>query len=186
MSAWELIREQARARPAAIALSYHGTNLSYAELDQRTTDLAAHFQGLGVVRGGIVALCLDRSPELVIALLAVLKAGGVYLPLDPAYPPERLAFMLEDSGAGIALRGTLGERCCELGRMRVLLDGTETFDRTGIWQNKSSAGRPLPGSLLFAWRWKSSGPHVIELRPDAANAKEGGPFADVRGVTTIP
>ncbi len=96
--------------------------------------------------------------------------------------PRALAF----SGSGIALTGTLGERCCELGRARVLIDGRETFDRTGIWQNKSSAGRPLPGSVLFAWRWRTPGPHEIRLEPDPANAKEGGPFIDVREMTVLP
>jgi len=90
------------------------------------------------------------------------------------------------SGSGIALVGTLGERCCELGRARVLLDGRETFDRTGIWQNKSSAGRALPDSVLFAWRWRQSGTHEIQLEPDAFNAKEGGPFIDIHEMTVLP
>ncbi|HEV2643817.1 MAG TPA: hypothetical protein VGT98_13970 [Candidatus Elarobacter sp.] len=84
------------------------------------------------------------------------------------------------TGSAVALIGTLGEHCCELGRARVFVDGRETVDRTGIWQNKSSAGRPLPGSILFAWRWPSSGAHELRFEPDAANAKEGGPFLDAR------
>jgi hypothetical protein len=90
------------------------------------------------------------------------------------------------TGSGVALLGTLGERCCELGRARVLIDGREPADRTGIWQNKSSAGRPLPGSVLFAWRWATSGPHEIRLEPDAANAKEGGPFVHLDVATIAP
>lgn len=99
---------------------------------------------------------------------------------------ERFSEALSFTGSGIALTGTLGERCCELGRARVFIDGRETFDRTGIWQNKSSSGRALPDSVLFAWRWPGSGPHVIRLESDAPNAKEGGAFIDVRGMTTIP
>ena len=99
---------------------------------------------------------------------------------------ERFNATLRFTGSGVALIGTLGERCCELGRARVFLDGRETFDRTGIWQNKSSSGRALPDSVLFAWRWPTSGRHVIRLDSDAPNAKEGGPFIDVRGMTTIP
>jgi hypothetical protein len=90
------------------------------------------------------------------------------------------------TGSGIALLGTLGERCCELGRARVLIDGHEPPDRTGIWQNKSSAGRSLPGTVLFAWRWATSGPHEIRLEPDAVNAKEGGPFVDLRAAAIVP
>jgi len=92
--------------------------------------------------------------------------------------PVRLAF----TGSALALYGTLGERCCELGHARVVLDGIETFDRTGIWQNKSSATRPLPGTLLFAWRWPSRGRHVLRLLPAAFNAKEGGSFLHVTSV----
>jgi len=57
------------------------------------------------------------------------------------------------TGSAIALIGTLGERCCEPGHARVFVDGRETVDGTGIWQNKSSSGKSLPGSVLFAWRW---------------------------------
>ena len=94
---WELIREQARARPTAIALSYHGTDLTYAELEQRSSELAAQLQDLGVAHEKIVALCLDRSPDLVIAMLAVVAARGAFVILDPAYPRSRLAFMLSDA-----------------------------------------------------------------------------------------
>ena len=90
------------------------------------------------------------------------------------------------TGSGVALLGTLGARCCELGRARVLIDGREPADRTGIWQNKSSAGRPLPGSVLFAWRWATSGPHEIRLEPDAANAKEGGRFVHLDAAMIAP
>jgi Glycosyl hydrolase family 76 len=90
------------------------------------------------------------------------------------------------TGSGIVLSGTLGARCCELGRARLLIDGRETFDATGIWQNKSSAGRPLPDSVLFAWRWRESGAHELRFEPDTPNAKEGGPFIDVRSATVVP
>jgi hypothetical protein len=92
---------------------------------------------------------------------------------------------LRFTGSGVALYGTLGERCCELGRARVLIDGRETFDRTGIWQNKSSAGRALRNTVLFAWRWRTSGPHELRFEPDAPNAKEGGAFLDVRRVAIL-
>ena len=68
----------------------------------------------------------------------------------------------------------------------MFVDGRETVDRTGIWQNKSSAGRPLPDSILFAWRWPSSGAHELRFEADAPNAKEGGPFLDVRATVVAP
>jgi hypothetical protein len=98
----------------------------------------------------------------------------------------RFSGALAFTGSGIALIGTLGERCCELGRVRVLIDGRETFDRTGVWQNKSSAGRPLPDSVLFAWRWARSGPHQLRFESDVPNAKEGGPFLDVSRTAVVP
>jgi hypothetical protein len=92
--------------------------------------------------------------------------------------PRRLSF----TGFAVALYGTLGERCCEAGHARVLVDGVETFDRTGIWQNKSSASRPLPDALLFAWRWRTFGRHLITLLPGTYDAKEGGAFLHVASV----
>jgi hypothetical protein len=90
--------------------------------------------------------------------------------------PSKMTFW----ASGIALLGTLGERCCERGRARVLIDGTETYDHTGIWQNKSMTGR-VPNSVLFAWRWPHAGLHTIAFQPGVPNPKEGGPFLDVRG-----
>lgn len=89
------------------------------------------------------------------------------------------------TGAGIAILGTLGEKCCEAGHARVLIDGRETFDRTGIWQNKSSSGESLPGSILFAWRWPRPGPHTIQFEPGVPNAKEGGSFLHVRAYLVL-
>jgi len=95
----------------------------------------------------------------------------------------RLPYTFRFTGSAIALRGTLGERCCETGRARLLIDGRAMVDETGIWQNKSSSGRPLPGTILFAWRWAASGPHELRFEADAPNAKEGGPFVHVRDAT---
>jgi hypothetical protein len=79
-------------------------------------------------------------------------------------------------GSGIALLGTLGERCCESGHAAVLIDGRPTFDATGIWQNKSSLETSIPDTVLFAWRWRSSGRHVLTFEPGTDNGKEGASF----------
>ncbi|MCU0688117.1 MAG: amino acid adenylation domain-containing protein, partial [Polyangiaceae bacterium] len=82
---------------------------SYAQLDARAELLAHALRALGVGPERCVGVCLERSPELLVALLAVLKAGGAYVPLDPAYPPERLAFLLDDSGASLVLTDARAE-----------------------------------------------------------------------------
>ena len=93
----ELVAEQARRTPDAVAVSAAGVELTYAELDARANQLAAHLRELGVGPDVVVAICAERSLETVVAVLAVLKAGGAYAPIDPDYPPERIAFMLADS-----------------------------------------------------------------------------------------
>ncbi len=77
--------------------------LTYGELDRRASQLAHHLRGLGVGPETIVGLCVERSVEMVVAILGILKAGGAYLPIDPAYPPERIAYMLADSGARVVV-----------------------------------------------------------------------------------
>ncbi|MBT0964263.1 amino acid adenylation domain-containing protein, partial [Denitromonas iodatirespirans] len=101
-----LIEAQADAHPEALALMSAEEALSYGELNERANRLAHHLIGLGVGPDTRVAVCLERSPELIISQLAVLKAGGAYVPLDPAYPNERLSYMLEDCQATVVLTHT--------------------------------------------------------------------------------
>ncbi|MDG6109855.1 non-ribosomal peptide synthetase [Dactylosporangium aurantiacum] len=98
-----LIAATVAARPAAVAVTFDGRDLTYAELDARSAALAGHLRRLGVGRGDLVAVCAERSHELVVALLAVMRAGAAYVPLDPQYPAERLAFMLADAAAPVVL-----------------------------------------------------------------------------------
>lgn len=91
------------AHPRRTALVGGGRALSYAELDAASTAVAATLVARGVVHGAVVGLSIDRSPELVIAMLGILKAGGAYLPLDPTYPDERLEFCVRDSGVRVVL-----------------------------------------------------------------------------------
>lgn len=93
------IERQAALRPDAVAVVGEGPSLTYRELDERANRLARHLQVVGLTRDGTAAVCLERSPDLVVSILAILKAGGAYVPLDPEYPRERLAHMLEDSQA---------------------------------------------------------------------------------------
>ncbi|HKI02159.1 MAG TPA: non-ribosomal peptide synthase/polyketide synthase, partial [Thermoanaerobaculia bacterium] len=99
----EMVEQQAVRRPDAPAVVFEGAELSYGELDRRANRLARHLRRLGVGPEVPVALSVERSPELVVGLIAVLKAGGAYVPLDPAYPAERLAWLAADCGAPLLL-----------------------------------------------------------------------------------
>ncbi|MEL6383134.1 MAG: amino acid adenylation domain-containing protein [Cyanobacteria bacterium J06626_18] len=104
-----LFEAQVEQTPDAIALIFDPVDgselqqLTYTELNQRSNQLAHHLQSLGVGPEMIVGICLARSLDMIVAMLAVLKAGGAYLPLDPTYPPERLTFMLENSQASVLI-----------------------------------------------------------------------------------
>ena len=98
-----LIEGQVDVNPSAIAVSHIDQMLSYQDLNSRANQLAHYLQSKGLIVDTIVAVYMDRSCEMFVAILAILKAGGAYLPLDPSYPSDRIAFMLEDSGAGIVL-----------------------------------------------------------------------------------
>jgi amino acid adenylation domain-containing protein len=99
----ESFTAQALKRKESVAVNLAEKTLTYHELDQRSNQLAARLRSLGVRPEVPVALYLDRSPEMVVAILGVLKAGGCYVPIDLAYPKDRVAFMLEDAAASILL-----------------------------------------------------------------------------------
>jgi amino acid adenylation domain-containing protein len=99
----ELFAEQAARTPEATAVVCDGRELTYRDLDERSTSLAEALRGLGVGRDSLVGICLDRTLELPVALLGVLKSGAAYVPVDPSYPPERRAFLLEDAAAPVLI-----------------------------------------------------------------------------------
>jgi amino acid adenylation domain-containing protein len=144
----ELFEDQAASTPDATALVHEARSMSYAELDARSNQLAHHLRSLGVGPGAMVGLHLERTPELVVGLLAILKAGGVYVPMDPAYPAERLGFMLEDTRAEVivtrsGLAGTLaGHR---IHTVSLDLDGI----RIGNWPTPPLPGLVTPADLAY-------------------------------------
>jgi len=98
-----LFEEQVRLRPEAIALVFGDRTLTYAELNDRANRLAVHLRRLGVGPDVLVGTCLERSLDLIVALLGILKAGGAYVPFDANYPRQRLEFMLADSRVTVVI-----------------------------------------------------------------------------------
>ena len=119
----ELFEEQAGRAPGAEAVTYEGESLSYGELNGRANRLAHWLIGEGVGPEDVVGICLERTPELVVAILAVLKSGAAYLPLDPEYPRERLALMTEDAAPKLVL---VAGGTAAVGARKVALDQAET------------------------------------------------------------
>ncbi|CAJ6390329.1 non-ribosomal peptide synthetase [Burkholderia pseudomallei] len=104
----QLFEAQVDRKPEAIALTFDGQRLSYAELNARANRLAHYLQGRGVGPDRLVALCAERGIEMVVGLLAILKAGGAYVPLDPAYASDRLRGIVEDSQPALVLADAVG------------------------------------------------------------------------------
>ncbi len=148
----ELFERQAERRPLALAVAGQGIALTYGELEARANRLARHLRRLGVGPEVRVGLCVERSPEMVVALLAILKAGGAYVPLDPAHPRERQAVVLADGGIAVLVterqwRGRFAAEDGEAGPLVVCLDG----DAEAIAADESGplAGAAQPESLAY-------------------------------------
>ncbi|NMO18674.1 non-ribosomal peptide synthase/polyketide synthase, partial [Pyxidicoccus fallax] len=119
----ELFAEQARRTPEAVAVEYAGQRLTYAQLDRKANQLANHLRGMGVGPEVRVGLCVERSLELVVSVLGILKAGGVYVPLDASYPLERLGWMKREAGVALLVaQEKLAEEVAEGSELVVCVD----------------------------------------------------------------
>ncbi|WP_262696512.1 non-ribosomal peptide synthetase, partial [Kordiimonas aquimaris] len=135
-----LFEEQASRTPDNIAVVYEGSELSYAELNKRSNQLAHYLIEQGVKPDSLVGLCLDRSLEMVVGIMGILKAGGAYVPLDPDYPEDRLRFMLDDTQAHIVIGqasiatdlSLFDERCQDRPEL-VLLDEPEQLEALSFY-----------------------------------------------------
>ncbi|HEX9443947.1 MAG TPA: AMP-binding protein, partial [Candidatus Binatia bacterium] len=147
-----LFEARARQHPERTALRVEDGTVGYAALNAHANRLARHLRSLGAGPGTIVALCLEPSPALIAGILAILKAGAAYLPLDPQYPRERLAFMLEDAGAALLVtQKRLAEIYPHLDGLRprsvVYLDRDR--DAIGRRRGKNLDDGPAAGDLAY-------------------------------------
>ncbi len=155
----DLVAEQVRRVPDRTAIRSGNESVTYAEVESRSNRLANHLRSLGVGRGALVGVCLSRTVDLPIALLAVMKSGAGYVPLDPAYPPERLEYMASDAGLSAlvttqALRSVarwpaMGEVCIDGDREAILSASAEdpdagvmSDDCVYVLYTSGSTGRP--------------------------------------------
>jgi|KBSSwiStaDraftv2_1062776.scaffolds.fasta_scaffold01541_17 amino acid adenylation domain-containing protein len=154
-----LFEEQASRAPEAAAVLFGSERLTYRELNRRANRLGNHLRRLGVGSGDVVGLCAERSVEMTVGLLGILKAGAAYLPLDPTLPPERLSLLLEETRTGLLLtQQRLVPSLPAFGGRRVLLDvdseaialeseenldgGASADDLAYVTYTSGSTGRP--------------------------------------------
>src|SRR5690349_8777413 len=146
--AHQLFETQVAAKPDAVAVALEDERLSYRELNARANKLAHHLRGLGVGTGDVAGIFMERSLEMIVGILGVLKAGAACLPLDPSLPHERLAFMLRDAGEPVVLsQQRLAPKLPEVGARVVCLDS----DWEAIAQKHDENPRTsvTPESLIY-------------------------------------
>ncbi|BCL84581.1 non-ribosomal peptide synthetase [Ktedonobacteria bacterium brp13] len=139
----QLIEAQVERTPDAVAVIFEGQPLTYRQLNSRANQLAHLLQAEGVGPETLVGVSMERSLELVVALLAILKAGGAYVPLDPSYPTERLRYLLEDAGVALVLtQSRFTQQLVHEGVKLICLDPDWHVHRQGNEQNLSSTVGP--------------------------------------------
>ncbi len=144
----QLIKQQTQKTPSNTAVVFEGHKLTYQELDQQANQLANYLKEKGIEPGKTIGICLERSHKMLIAVLGVLKAGCTYLPLDPAYPVERIHYMLEDSQTSIVLTESSTSEQIQVNTAKMVCIDTE-------WENviRCSDANPevqiKPGQLAY-------------------------------------
>ena len=147
----EIFEKQARCTPDACAVFFEGVRLSYAELNARANQLAHHLRRHGVGPESVVGICVDRSVEMAVSVLATLKAGGAYLPLDPTYPRERLQLILEDAVVEVLLTNEGIRDVLPSHRAKVIcLDSdAEAFAGESTLNPRASVARENPAYVVY-------------------------------------
>jgi len=150
----QLFEAQVQKTPDHTAVVYAGQDVSYAELNARANQLAHTLKKAGVGAGTLVGIFLERSLDAIIAMTAVLKAGGTYVPLDPTYPPERLAYMVEDTQVPVLITLETWQDRLPLHQAHViLLDG----EAEAIWHESTENPEPIGTGDSLAYIMYTSG-----------------------------
>ena len=167
MTIVKLFEAQAARTPDAIAVRFEQENLTYSQLNSRANQLAHFLQEMNVGNEQMIGLFLERSFEMVIAILGVLKAGGAYVPLDPDYPAERVAFMLEDTRLPILLT-----QAHLAGKAQAILDLAATTDE--------------PKMICLDSQWNQISPKIIDNPQECTAANTLAYTIYTSGSTGIP
>jgi amino acid adenylation domain-containing protein len=167
----ELFLEQVKRTPSAVAVKHKGEKLTFSELNRRANQLGHYLTKMGVGPETRVAICMERGLEMVIGLLAILKAGAAYVPLDPTYPVERLQMMLEDAQArALVTQKNLADRFQRHGIAQVLVDG----DRAARDEESSSEIKTTVSAENLAYLIYTSGstgkPKAVAIQHGSAAA----------------
>ncbi|WP_225840634.1 amino acid adenylation domain-containing protein, partial [Streptomyces sp. NK08204] len=117
-----MIEDRVALCPDAVAVAFGGERWTYAGINARANQLAHHLRGRGVAAGTLVAVCLDRSPDLIAVLLGIMKAGAAFVPVDPEYPSDRIGYMVRDVDAPLVITSSGLEHCVPQGCARLLVD----------------------------------------------------------------
>ncbi len=156
-----LVERHAQAAPAATALLARQARVSYGELNKSANRMARALQAEGVGPESVVGVCLSRGPDLPVVMLAILKAGGCYLPLDPGYPAERLAFMTEDSAAALVIGDDPGLPCRTLPIARLVELAADLSD-----QDLPAASRPHASAYVIYTSGSTGKPKGVQVQHD--------------------
>jgi amino acid adenylation domain-containing protein len=164
----QLFERQVARSPQATALVFGQQRLSYEQLNGRANQLARHLRKLGVGPESLVGICAERSLELVVGILGVLKAGGAYLPMDPVYPAERLAFMLEDAQVKVLLSQEKIQRPWPENARVIQLDKLELNDESA--ENPPPLSHPENLAYVIYTSGSTGKPKGVALEHRSLNA----------------
>jgi amino acid adenylation domain-containing protein len=159
----QLFERQAARTPDAVALTFGDKKLTYRELDAKASQLAHHLRSLGVARETIVGIYLERSLELVVGMLGILKAGGACLPLDPTYPKERLAFMLNDGRVPVLVTQQSFVTCLPRGPWRIVALDVEESEIAPESPHSTSGSQPEDLGYVIYTSGSTGWPKGVEI-----------------------